>query len=159
MSSASKTLELYSRFSAARVEIGLSQFCRPARRDKAKTYRHLQAHEETGFVEQNPISKRYRLGPVFTQLAQMRAATVPLCAVASVFCALALGPHDLINAATEKTLAHIETIAATIQNVTYKCGALARVSVPNLLLPPLPIIANQKVTDMMPALDAGFAAV
>ncbi len=77
MSSAAKTFKLLSYFSAARPEIGLSQFCRLANRDKATTYRHLQALEETGFVEKNPVSKRYRLGPIILQLAKTREATVP----------------------------------------------------------------------------------
>ncbi len=77
MSSASKTLELLDYFSEVRPEIGLSQLCRLAGRDKATTYRHLQALEETGFVEQNPVSKRYRLGPALLQLAQTRETTVP----------------------------------------------------------------------------------
>lgn len=77
MSSTAKTLELLAYFSPAQPEIGLSQFCRLARRDKTTTYRHLQALEETGFVEQNPLTRRYRLGPVVLQLAQTREMTVP----------------------------------------------------------------------------------
>lgn len=77
MSSATKALDLLTHFSTSRPEIGLSQFCRLAQRDKATTYRHLQALEDTGFVEQNPVTKHYRLGPVLVQLAQTREATVP----------------------------------------------------------------------------------
>lgn len=77
MSSASKALTLLSHFSTARPEIGLSQLCRIAGRDKATTYRHLQALETAGFVEQNPATKHYRLGPAVMQLAQVREATVP----------------------------------------------------------------------------------
>ncbi len=77
MSSTVKTLELLSYFSPARPEIGLSQLCRLAHRDKATTHRHLQALEETGFVERNAASRRYRLGPVVLQLAQIREHTVP----------------------------------------------------------------------------------
>lgn len=77
MSSAVKTLELLAYFSTSKPEIGLSQLCRLAGRDKATTYRHLQALEEVGFVEQNPATKLYRLGPAVLQLAQTREATVP----------------------------------------------------------------------------------
>lgn len=77
MSSAAKALTLLSHFSVARPEIGLSQMCRIAGRDKATTYRHLQALETAGFVEQNPATKHYRLGPAVMQLAQVREATVP----------------------------------------------------------------------------------
>tara|TARA_R110002094_G_scaffold153682_4_gene141144 strand:+ start:853 stop:1656 length:804 start_codon:yes stop_codon:yes gene_type:complete len=77
MSSVTKTLELLSHFSAIRPEIGLSQMCRIAKRDKATTYRHLQSLESAGFIEQNPVTKLYRLGPALLQLAQIREATVP----------------------------------------------------------------------------------
>ncbi len=77
MSSAKKALTLLSHFSIDRPEIGLSQLCRIAGRDKATTYRHLQALESMGFVEKNPASKQYRLGPAILQLAQMRETTVP----------------------------------------------------------------------------------
>lgn len=77
MSSVTKALDLLSHFSAARAEIGLSQLCRIAKRDKATTYRHLQALEVAGFIEQNPSTKQYRLGPAVLQLAQTREATVP----------------------------------------------------------------------------------
>ena len=77
LSSAAKTLELLAYFSTTRPEIGLSQLCKLAKRDKATTHRHLQALEKTGIIEQNPITKRYRLGPAVLQLAQTREATVP----------------------------------------------------------------------------------
>lgn len=77
MSSAAKTLDLLTYFSAAQPEIGLSQLCRLAGRDKATTYRHLQALETAGFVEQTPTTKRYRLGPAVLHLARVREATVP----------------------------------------------------------------------------------
>ena len=77
LSSAAKTLELMAYFSTTRPEIGLSQLCKLAKRDKATTHRHLQVLEKTGFVEKNPITKQYRLGPAVLQLAQTREATVP----------------------------------------------------------------------------------
>ena len=77
MSAASKTLELLEFFSPAQPEIGLTQLCRLAGRDKATTYRHLQALETAGFVEQNPLTRQYRLGPKLLQLAQTREITVP----------------------------------------------------------------------------------
>lgn len=77
MSSASKALELLSLFTLPQPEIGLSEMCRLAKRDKATTYRHLQILEKAGFIEQNSTSKRYRLGPALLQLGRMREATVP----------------------------------------------------------------------------------
>ena len=75
--STAKTLALLEFFSTTRPEIGLSEFCRLARRDKATTYRHLQALESAGFVEKNPLTKHYRLGPALLQLSQIREMTVP----------------------------------------------------------------------------------
>lgn len=77
MSSSSKTIQLLSFFSATRPEIGLSEMCRIAKRDKATTHRHLQALEDVGFVEQNPMTRQYRLGPALLQLAKTRELTVP----------------------------------------------------------------------------------
>ena len=77
MSSASKTLQLLSYFSPTRPEIGLSTLCRLAKRDKATTHRHLQALEDSGFVEQNALTREYRLGPALLQLARIRELTVP----------------------------------------------------------------------------------
>lgn len=77
MSSATKTFELLWYFSELRPEIGLSQMCKLAHRDKATTFRHLQALEKAGFLEQNPMTKHYRLGPAVLQLAITREATVP----------------------------------------------------------------------------------
>jgi len=77
MSSAAKTLALLSYFSADRPELGLSEFCKIAGRDKATTYRHLQVLEDTGFIEKNALTKQYRLGPAILNLAHMREITVP----------------------------------------------------------------------------------
>lgn len=77
MSSATKILELLAHFTPAQPEIGLSQLCRMVHRNKATTYRHLQDLENAGFVEQNPVTRHYRLGPALLQLAQTREATVP----------------------------------------------------------------------------------
>lgn len=77
MSSTTKALELLTLFSTSQPEIGLSEMCRLAKRDKATTYRHLTVLEEAGFVEQNKETKGYRLGPALLQLGRMREITVP----------------------------------------------------------------------------------
>lgn len=106
MSSAAKTLELLNYFSTAQPEIGLSQFCRLAGRDKATTHRHLQALEQTGFVEQNPITKRYQLGPALLQLAQMREQTVPRKSGV-------LAPLAALSDATGET-AHVSVLSGNV---------------------------------------------
>ncbi|SNT04202.1 IclR family transcriptional regulator [Antarctobacter heliothermus] len=106
MSSATKTLELLSFFSASRPEIGLSQLCRIAGRDKATTYRHLQALEYAGFVEKNPTTRHYRLGPAVLHLAQVREATVPRKA------AVQLSLSQLADATGET--AHVSVLSGTV---------------------------------------------
>lgn len=77
MSSVTKAIDLLYHFSATQPEIGLSQLCRLANRNKATTYRQLQALVTTGFIEKNPLTKQYRLGPALLRLAHTREATVP----------------------------------------------------------------------------------
>lgn len=77
MSVVAKAVDLLGHFSREAPEIGLSELCRLAGRDKATTYRHLSALEGLGFVEQNPATKNYRIGPAVLPLAELREATVP----------------------------------------------------------------------------------
>lgn len=113
MSSATKTLELLTFFSATRPEIGLSQLCRIAGRDKATTYRHLQALEYAGFVEKNPATRHYRLGPAVLHLAQVREATVPRKAGVQL-------PLSLLADATGET-AHVSVLSGTVVHSLASC--------------------------------------
>lgn len=105
MSSTSKALELLSLFSKARPEIGLSEMCKLAKRDKATTYRHLQVLEAAGFVEKNSATRHYRLGPTLLQLGRMREATVPREA----------GARGAANTLADKTgeTAHVSVLSGT----------------------------------------------
>lgn len=105
MSSAAKTLELLGHFSVIEPEMGLSRICQLANRDKATTYRHLQTLEDTGFIEQNSITKQYRLGPALLQLAQIRELTVPRKS----------GAIAAINAVAETTgeTAHVSVLSGS----------------------------------------------
>lgn len=106
MSSASRTIELMSYFSPALPEIGLSQLCRLAGRDKATTHRHLQALEAAGLIEQNPATRHYRLGPALLQLARTRELTVPRTAGAQ-------GPLQALADATGETT-HISVLSGEL---------------------------------------------
>jgi len=170
MSSVGKALELLALFSDAQPEIGLSQICRLAGKDKATTYRYLQALENAGFVEQTPLTRSYRLGPALLQLARIRETTVPrkagaedvlrtladatgetahatvlsgttmfaliscesprhstrviidvqtfpLHATASGLCALAFGPEELFDLATENLTAFTAKTATTVDDL------------------------------------------
>ncbi|MCR9125891.1 MAG: IclR family transcriptional regulator [Rhodobacteraceae bacterium] len=71
-----KALSLLEHFSDARPTLGLTQVQRLSGRDKATVHRHLLALEECGFVEQDPATRRYRLGHALERLAGMRRRTV-----------------------------------------------------------------------------------
>jgi IclR family transcriptional regulator, acetate operon repressor len=77
----SKALEMLDLFSRARPEIGLSEFVRLTGRDKATVHRHLSSLQLNGFVEQNPASRAYRLGPAILRLSALRETTHPLRSV------------------------------------------------------------------------------
>ncbi|MFK5977450.1 MAG: IclR family transcriptional regulator [Rhizobiaceae bacterium] len=78
MGTITKALTLLNNFSSQQPQIGLTEFARLARRDKATVHRHLTALEQNGFVEQDPISKNYRLGPALLRLAAVREHTFPI---------------------------------------------------------------------------------
>lgn len=81
MRSVEKALGLLRHFSLSTPEFGLSDLARAAKLDKATTLRCLTALERQGFVEQDPESRRYRLGLTLLQLARIREATFPFTAL------------------------------------------------------------------------------
>lgn len=78
MGTVTKALTLLNFFSESLQEIGLSELSRLAKRDKATTFRLLTELCETGFAEQNPLTKNYRLGPALLRLANVREQTIPV---------------------------------------------------------------------------------
>ena len=113
MSVVAKAIELLGFFSEETPEIGLSQICRKAKRDKATTYRHLSALEELGFVEQNPVTKAYRIGPAVLHLAEVREATVPRKSGA-------IGPLNVLAEAVGET-AHISVLSGKTLHALADC--------------------------------------
>lgn len=77
MSTIAKAFELLELFTDAQPRLGLSDVQRLTARDKATVHRHLVALEQIGFLEQNPETRAYCLGPALTRLAGMRVRTVP----------------------------------------------------------------------------------
>lgn len=77
MSTIAKALGLLDLFSATQPKLGLTDVQRLTGRDKATVHRHLTALEQAGFLEQDPATRAYHLGPALTRLAGMRARTVP----------------------------------------------------------------------------------
>ena len=83
MGTITKALKLLNEFTSTRPEIGLSEFKKISNQDKATVYRHLFELQENGFVEQNPNTKNYRLGPAILRLASVRERTFPMHEVVS----------------------------------------------------------------------------
>ncbi len=81
MGTISKALYLLDHFSQSTPEIGLSEFQRLSDLNKATVYRHLVELEKTGFVEQNPNTRKYRLGAAILRLASVRERTFPMRSV------------------------------------------------------------------------------
>lgn len=73
----SKSLNLLNFFSEQRPEIGLTEFRKLSGQDKATVHRHLTELAESGFLEQNPTSRAYRLGPAVLRLAAVRETLFP----------------------------------------------------------------------------------
>ncbi|WP_432697867.1 IclR family transcriptional regulator [Marinobacterium sp. YM272] len=78
MGTITKALEMLNFFSRHRPELGLSEFVKLTRRDKATVLRHLSELKENGFIEQAPNSRAYRLGPAILRLASVSEAIYPL---------------------------------------------------------------------------------
>lgn len=78
MGTITKALDLLSLFTADRAEIGLGAFVRLTGRDKATIHRHLTELHENGFLEQNPTTRAYRLGPAILRLASLREQLFPV---------------------------------------------------------------------------------
>ncbi|WP_052254315.1 IclR family transcriptional regulator [Leisingera sp. ANG-S5] len=78
MKTVDKAMFLLRQFSLENLEIGLNELARATGQDKAVTRRLLQSLSKHGFIEQNPETRKYRLGHGFLSLARLREATVPM---------------------------------------------------------------------------------
>lgn len=81
MSTVDKALSLLQHFSVLRPEIGLSEFSRLSGQDKTTVLRCLTALHRNGFVEQDEVTRRYRLGLAPMTLARMREQSFPMQAL------------------------------------------------------------------------------
>ena len=84
MKTVDKAMTLLRQFSLDRLEIGLNDLSRMTGEDKAVTRRLLLSLAKHGFVEQDPDTRKYFLGPGFLALARLREATVPMVRAAQV---------------------------------------------------------------------------
>lgn len=100
MSTIEKALTLLELFSVQSPEIGLSAFKERTGLDKATLHRHLTALRNCGFLEQDPRSRAYRLGPAVIRLSSVREKTRPLVKIAAnVLDPLAAALEELVHAA------------------------------------------------------------
>lgn len=78
MKSVDRALYLLWFFTVQQPEWGLSELARRAKLDKATTLRILVALIRNRFVEQHPVTKKYRLGIAVLRLARVREESFPL---------------------------------------------------------------------------------
>ncbi len=76
-----RALSLLDLFSGTEPEIGLSEIARRSKQDKATVHRLLNTLRESGLVEQNAVTKLYRLGAGVLHLARVREAAFPTITV------------------------------------------------------------------------------
>lgn len=77
MSTVEKTLKLLGYLKTTAPELGLTQFTRLSGDDKASTHRRLTELTRAGFLEQDPVTRTYRLGAALTRLALTREQSFP----------------------------------------------------------------------------------
>ena len=100
MSTIEKALMLLEHFSRERPEIGLTEFKTRTSIDKGTLHRHLTALKNSGFLEQNYLTKAYRLGPAVIRLAAVRENTVPIVKTVQYYVdRIADNIHELVHAA------------------------------------------------------------
>lgn len=85
MSTVGKALSLLDSLSQLNNEAGLTDIARLCDFDKATARRLLVELEKHGFVEQNPETRRYRIGSAPVRLARIREARYPFLRVAIPF--------------------------------------------------------------------------
>jgi IclR family transcriptional regulator, acetate operon repressor len=77
MSTVGKAIKLLEAFDIERPELGLTELARACDFDKATTRRLLLSLAQHGLIEQDDITRRYRLGPALVRFASVREAHFP----------------------------------------------------------------------------------
>lgn len=78
MGTIERALGLLDHLSVASPELGLTEFQKRSGFDKATTHRYLTSLTRQGFLEQDPVTRNYRLGVAFLRYSALREATFPL---------------------------------------------------------------------------------
>lgn len=113
MSTVVKALSLLDHFDASAPEIGLIDMARLSSLDKATTRRLLVALAAKGFIEQSPLTRRYRLGAALIRLARIREATLPLIDIA----------RPIVEALSQQSgeTVHVSQIAGDVLSSVFVC--------------------------------------
>jgi len=82
MSTIGKALSLLDTVSRLEEEAGLTDIARLCALDKATTRRFLVELTKHGFVEQDPVTRKYRIGAAPVRLARIREARYPFLRIA-----------------------------------------------------------------------------
>lgn len=85
MSTVGKALSLLDKLSQLNAEPGLTEVARLCDLDKATARRMLVELEKHGFVEQDPETRKYRIGSAPVRLARIREARYPFLRIAVAF--------------------------------------------------------------------------
>lgn len=85
MSTIAKALNLLNTLADMRVEPGLSEIAQASGLDKATARRMLVELAGFGFIEQDPGTRRYRLGSAPVRLAEIRERRYPFATVVAPF--------------------------------------------------------------------------
>jgi IclR family transcriptional regulator, acetate operon repressor len=123
MGTVSKALELLNILAVDRGPKGLTGIASEAGFDKATSRRLLLELAKHGFVEQNPESRNYRLGPAFLHFARIREAALPLTSIVQpILNALAVSTGEtahvsILSGHSLSTIAVAESQRATRANV------------------------------------------
>ena len=115
MSTIERAVELLDLLDSHTPEIGLTEVHRKTGRDKATCHRHLVALQSVGLLEQNPITKKYRMGPAVLRWAALREASVPRKTSVKV-------PLEQLAAASGE-LAHVSMLNGTTLTALADCDA------------------------------------
>jgi DNA-binding IclR family transcriptional regulator len=113
MSTVVKALSLLDHFDASAPEIGLVDMARLSGLDKATTRRLLVALSVKGLIEQDPLTRRYRLGAALVRLARIREAAVPLIDIA----------RPIVEALSRQSgeTVHVSQIAGDVLSSVFVC--------------------------------------
>lgn len=121
MSTVVKALSLLDHFDAETPEFGLAELARASRFDKATTRRLLVALASMGFLEQDALTRRYRLGATLVRLARIREALFPMIELARPIA-------DALSRGSGETV-HVSQIAGDVLSSNYVCESLQPIRV------------------------------